>query len=395
MPGGRRLTIVQYAGDMREAALRLSSGGQETYRGQNYTVSHVEGLARRLESVTTITLRTEERFDTVLPSGMRAIGAGFNEEFDAGAAIPLVEVTKPDLLILHLPSTPLIHWARRKRVRTLMLLADSFSRSSLRRWAANMLLARQLNSQSFDVVANHGRRASQQLVAMGVDPAKVIAWDYPPFHSPAQRPAKSAPGDPAHLLYVGLLIPAKGIDDLIGAVKRLHQRGSRVTLDIIGGGGGGERLTGLIQHAGLDGHVRLVGQVPNKEIIDRMAQADLVVVPSRHEYSEGMPLTIYEAYCSRTPLIASDHPMFRGNVVDGESGLVFPAGDSHALADKISRALGDHRLYAALSENGAAAWEKLQLPVKWHELVDRWISGDAESRAWLRAHSMAPERAAA
>ena len=57
---------------------------------------------------------------------------------------------------------------------------------------------------------------------------------------------------------------------------------------------------------------------------------DAVVVPSQHAYPEGLPMTIYDAYCSRSPLIASDHPMFRSKVIDDETAVVFGAGDASA-----------------------------------------------------------------
>jgi len=387
---GARLTIVQYAGDFREDVQRLAGGGAENYRAQRYTNDYIQSLAGRLDSVSIIVGVTREPYDTVLPSGVRAIGAGFKSAFDGRAVRSLVESTRPDLLVLRVPSRPLMLWAMRHRVRTLMLLADSFNPTSFKSRVQHRLLGLMLKAPMFDVVANHGRRAARQLVDLGVDPAKVVAWDYPAFNSPDQRPAKSAAGSPGHLLYVGLLIAPKGVDDVIEAVRLLHAQGRPVTLDLIGRGDA-DRIARLIRDAGLQDHVRLVGLVPNSEIIDRMAQADLVLVASRHTYAEGMPLTIYETYCSRTPLVASDHPMFRENVVDGVSGLVFPAGDSAALAERIARALSDPRLYAALSQNGAAAWEQLQIPAKWHELIDRWIDDDEQSRAWLRDHSLAAQ----
>jgi hypothetical protein len=85
-----RVTIVQYAGDFREAALRLSEGGAETYRAQRYTVDYVEALAARCDSVTTITGFTTEPYDATLPSGARAIGAGFTSTWNASVIADLI-----------------------------------------------------------------------------------------------------------------------------------------------------------------------------------------------------------------------------------------------------------------------------------------------------------------
>jgi len=119
-----------------------------------------------------------------------------------------------------------------------------------------------------------------------------------------------------------------------------------------------------------------------------MRDADVVLIPSRHEYPEGLPLTIYEALAARTPIVASDHPMFRGALVHQRSALIFPAGESEALAAAIRRLGADRTLYAQLSANSSAAWEALQLPVTWGELIERWLSDEPADREWLLEHRL-------
>jgi glycosyltransferase involved in cell wall biosynthesis len=382
----RRLTIVQYAGDFAEASRRLRDGGPESYRGQRYTVDYVESLASKL-TVTTIVGFTEEAYDVVLPSGARAIGAGFRDVFDGAHIARLVAETKPDLLILRTPSRPVMRWAIRKRCRTLMLLADSLDQSSLKNKVGRYLLSLFLRATNFDVIANHGIKAARQLVAAGVNPSKVLAWDYPAFDSPEDRPAKSSAGTPLHILYVGMLIAEKGVNDLIDAVALVHGANIEVRLTLVGKGET-DRLEAMVESRGLDDVISFAGLVPNDRIIPTMAAADIVVVPSRHEYSEGMPLTIYEAYCSRTPLITSDHPMFVGNVIHEQSGLIFEAGNARTLADNILRLVREPELYARLSEGGPQAWLSLQIPVKWHALIDNWIANTPASKSWIADHAV-------
>ena len=45
-----------------------------------------------------------------------------------------------------------------------------------------------------------------------------------------------------------------------------------------------------------------------------MSAHDIVIVPSRHDYPEGLPMTIYEALAMRTPLVVSDHPMIKAGL---------------------------------------------------------------------------------
>ncbi len=387
MNDNRRLTFVQYAGDFREAALRLAGGGAETYRGQRYTVDYVEGLASTMASVATIAGMTDTAYDEKLPSGTRTIGGGFKGRVPGRALMRLVAKTRPDIMVLRTPARAVMVWAALHRVPTLLLLADSFNGATRKSRLSGFLLAAILRLPMFTVVANHGRRAAEQLVAAGVPAGKTIAWDYPPFDRPDARKPKTAPSADRRLLYVGLLIKEKGVHDLIHAVDGLRRSGFGVHLDLIGRGDD-SGLQALIRQLDLQGVVRIVGAVPNNEIIQRMAEADAVVVPSRHEYSEGLPLTIYEGFCSRTPLVVSDHPMFAGNVEDRVSGLVFPSGDIATLSDAIRLLMSDPELYAALSANAEAAWRKLQIPAKWHEIIDHWLDGSAAAKAWLARHSL-------
>jgi glycosyltransferase involved in cell wall biosynthesis len=387
----RRLTIVQYAGDFREAAERLADDGAETYRGQRYTVGYIESLAARLESVTTVTAYTEESYDVVLPSGARAIGAGFGSSMetrlDGRALLRLVERTRPDVLVLRFPFWSGFLWAIRRRVPTLVLLADSFDRHSLKDRVRQRGLGLLLRPRTFEWVANHGRRAAQQLVAAGIPAEKVLAWDFPALDTPEARTVKSHASAEPRVVYVGAMVESKGVDDLLEAVSCLARQGRRVSVELIGALDDG-RLARRIGELGLVDVVDPAGLVANDQVIERMRAADAVVVPSRHEYPEGLPLTIYEALCSRTPLVVSDHPMFLGNVVHEESALVFRASDPSDLAAQLVRLLDDAALYRQLSEGGLGAWQRIQIPLKWAALLDDWLERSPESRARLKMQSL-------
>jgi glycosyltransferase involved in cell wall biosynthesis len=116
---------------------------------------------------------------------------------------------------------------------------------------------------------------------------------------------------------------------------------------------------------------------------------DVVIVASRLEYAEACPLTLLEAWCSQTPLVASDHPMFHGIVVDGETGLSFRAGSSSSLAAALRRLRGDGELYERLSRDAKSALSRLPHAVPWDELLTRFLDDRPEDRAWLRSNSLA------
>jgi glycosyltransferase involved in cell wall biosynthesis len=381
------LTIVQYAGDFREAAARLSGGGDENYRAQRLTVNYVEDIAKRFDRVTTITWMTDEKYDEILPSGVRAIGAG-GGAISFSKLIGLIESTQPDLLILRSPFRQLLQWSSRNKIRTMALLADSFVPRTLKQRLSFYNLKKHLNRSNIEVVANHGLKAASSLQSIGVDARKILAWDYPAFDSPHNQKPKSSPSANHQICYVGNLSPGKGVFDLVDAVYFLVEKGHFMNVDIIGSGET-EALEKYVNISGVADYFNFFGPIPNNQIIPRMRQSDIVVVPSRHSYGEGMPLTIYEALCSRTPLVVSDHPMFVGNVRHEESALIFKAEDSRDMAKQIIRLLKDRELYARLSEQSTTAWDRLQIPVKWGDLIDCWISGPASTASLLDKYSFA------
>ncbi|MEO8709462.1 MAG: glycosyltransferase, partial [Lacisediminihabitans sp.] len=179
----------------------------------------------------------------------------------------------------------------------------------------------------------------------------------------------------------------------IRAVARIKDR-----LDIrlrLAGLGKVERFERLADRLGIADRVTFLGLVPNGEIPDMMHAADAVVVPSRHSFPEGLPLTLYEALASRTPVIASDHPMFAGHLVHGESAMVFQASRPRALAHAIINLMTMPELYARISSGSPSAWQNMQNPVKWGEMLDHWLRGEPEDTAWLAGHTIAARDARA
>ena len=381
-----RLTIVQYAGDYREAWERFESGGKATYQAQRYSVDFVASLAEQHEQVAVICALSDERYDAALPNKVRAIGAGLRPGFHPRELVPFLASTAPDRLILVTPMVPLLQWARRNRVRTLATLADSFQKlgaiSSLR----HRRLAWHLNRPNVEWVGNHGIAACLSLLDIGVRADKVIPWDWPPAHSPADHAPRTLDGSKRFsLVYVGSIMEEKGVGDLLRALAQLRREGLRPELTIIGRAPD-ESMKELAGSLGLEDQATFAGLIANEDIPAAMRAADVVVIPSRHEYPEGLPLTIYEALSARTPIIASDHPMFRGALTNEQSALVFPAGDVTALAAAIRRLGDDADLYVRLSTNSERAWQALQLPVTWGDLVGRWLTDGAADKQWLYEH---------
>ncbi len=380
-----RVVIVQYAGDYREAFERFASGGAETYYAQRDSVDLVGTIRKQVGDVTVICGITSEPYDQVLANGVRAIGAGFKNTVVDKDIIPLIAAQQPTHLILRFPSRPLLSWAIKAKLKILVTLADSFPTKGLRNKVKNFLLTRLLNNRQVDWVGNHGTTSSQLLQTIGVNPDKIIPWDFPHHITPAEfTPKTKSETDhhPCNLIYVGTVSEPKGVGDLLQALHILHARQLPFHLKIAGKGDV-EVLQARAQQLQIADYVEFLGLVPNKQIVHLMREADIVIVPSRHEYPEGFPLTLYEAMCSRTPIVASDHPMFQTKLQHKTNALIFPAENADALADCIAMLISDTTLYQTLSFNSEQAWNQLQIPVKWNDLIERWLFDSPENHQWL------------
>jgi hypothetical protein len=54
-----------------------------------------------------------------------------------------------------------------------------------------------------------------------------------------------------------------------------------------------------------------------------------------------------------------------------------------ALSACIEKLLSDPELYLNLSVASYEAWKQLQIPVKWAEMINRWINDSPENQQWL------------
>ncbi|MEX2212563.1 MAG: glycosyltransferase family 4 protein [Phycisphaeraceae bacterium] len=382
------LIFVQY-GDYREAYERFTRGGPETYYAQRFTVDFVGGLAQRFERVVVICVNTPAHEATRLANGVITIGLPLYAGATPDDLLQTIEDQQPTHLILRSPMEFVLKRAIRKAWTTLPLFADSFESTGLRAYLRKRRLRKVLNHHRIQWIGNHGLMAARSLCRMGVPASKVLPYDVPPPATPQSSPPKHAPaaGDMWRLLFAGALKHTKGIGDAIDAVGLLHRRGHKATLTVLGEDHGGQFRTHAAD-AGLSEHILFKGRVGHDMVLGLMRQHHAVLVPSRHEYPEGIPYVVYDAYCSRTPPISSDHPMLVGNIVDGESGLIAKAGSAPSLADACARLLSDPALYQRLSNNSFTAWQRLQMKVEWSDLINRFLDGPDKHIEWLQTHCL-------
>ncbi len=145
--------------------------------------------------------------------------------------------------------------------------------------------------------------------------------------------------DRVTLLFLGRLVPEKGVDRLLRALPE------NAYLVIAGDGAERARLERLASGK----PVRFLGEVLGQKKRDWLWAADLLVVPSQQN-SEGAPTVIAEALAAGLPIVAMRAGGIAEMCKDGSTALLV---DSEAeLRRALSRVVGDKSLRALLSRNG-------------------------------------------
>ena len=379
-----RLVIVQYGGDYAEAFQRLAEGGSENYYAQKYSVDAVTEMAKRAESVTVICCMTPEFEDVVLANGVRAISCGFNHKIDPKKLIELIAQQNPTHLVMRTTIPDVFKWAIKNKIRTIAVFAESIATTTWRNKIRNYFLAKLLNNKQIEWVGTYCLTSSLLFKEIGVKPEKIIPWDFLLESDPGSLSPKELPAgvNTLKLFYAGLLIQSKGVGDILEAVAKLKEQNISVHLKMAGKGEE-EYFAQRVEELQIKDSVEFLGIVPSQTVEHLMRESDLVLVTSRHEYPEGFPLTIQHALRTRTPIVASDHPMFKTHLKHGVNSMIFEAGNSVALAECLETLISDSPLYHNISVASHSTWQELRLPVKWAELIDRWLDDSPESKQWL------------
>ena len=137
------------------------------------------------------------------------------------------------------------------------------------------------------------------------------------------------------VIYVGVLVPRKGVHHLIDALAQVKDRLPQAHLWIIGHASNAEyaaQLKAQVAQADLGGHVTFVDHVEQAELARYMTRGRVFVLPT---YSEGMPKVVVEAMLCGTPVLASAVDGIPEVVDDGVEGFLVPPGDVTALAEKL------------------------------------------------------------
>ncbi len=162
------------------------------------------------------------------------------------------------------------------------------------------------------------------------------------------------------------IVEQKGIAYALQAFSRLQDRFPEAHLIIAGDGELTDALKAASRELGIAERVHWLGW--RSDGADLIGAFDILLLPSLWE---GFGLVLLEAMSRRVPVIASRVSAIPEVVVDGETGILVEARDVPALADAMSRLLGDRALRQHMGLLGAARLEA-------HFSIKRMVSGTLE-----------------
>jgi phosphatidylinositol alpha-1,6-mannosyltransferase len=172
---------------------------------------------------------------------------------------------------------------------------------------------------------------------------------------------------------ISRLVPRKGQDKLIQAMESVRRGIPDAVTLIVGGGPSRTRLESVARNHGPEGSVVFTGEVPEGELPSLFASGDVFAMPCRSRYAglevEGLGLVYLEASACGRPVIAGDSGGAPEAVIAGETGLVVPGRDVHALARALTELLGDAESARAM---GLAGREFVEREHDWSSVVARF-----------------------
>ena len=190
-------------------------------------------------------------------------------------------------------------------------------------------------NKCIDDLVDHDTRAT--ILPMGVDTKKFLKCeDRISLRSDYGIKSKYV------LLFVGKLVPKKGLRYLIEAMQHLTRKISDIELIVVGGGPLMNILAQQARDCGVEKYVRFVGWVDNDELPGYYRLSDAVIVPSivdEKGETEGMPVVVQEALSSGRPVIASRISGIPDVITNGYNGWLVEEKDSVGLSKKIMEVL--------------------------------------------------------
>ena len=175
------------------------------------------------------------------------------------------------------------------------------------------------------------------------------------IHNPVGQampvPPMPRQGDVVTFAFLGKIVQAKGIFDLLEVIAANQDRWRGRMRLVFAGVGETERAQDYIKKAGIGDMVEFAGWVSGEKKAALLAASDVFILPS---YFEGLPVCVLEAMTYGVPVVATRVGGIPDVVADGESGFLIPPRDKTAIAEAIDRVLANKDRLSAMGDGAKA-----------------------------------------
>ena len=286
---------------------------------------------------------------------VRGLGNAISPWRDARAVsetVALIRGLRPDLVVTHSSKAGLVGRAAARRCRVPSVFTAhgwSFAEGVPR---ARRLVAAPLERlaarwcRRVIVVCDADRRLA---LRRRIAPAEKLVTVRYGVRDVPERAAPGAAGVPV-VAMVARFEPQKDHACLLRALAGVASPWRAV---LVGDGPTRPVAEALARELGIGDRVSFVGSRDDVPAV--LANAHVFALASRWE---GLPITILEAMRAGLPVVASDVDGVGEAVVDGETGLLAPAGDAGAFRLPLGQLLGDPSLRQRMGEVGRRRYER-------------------------------------
>lgn len=193
------------------------------------------------------------------------------------------------------------------------------------------------------------------IIPNGVDPEQ--------FRALPEEPRLDIAAQEKAIVFLGRLVPEKGVWQLINSFAEVHERITAAKLYIGGRGPQKAILEKRVAELGLEKQVVFTGFLKEKERNYIYNRASVAVFPSLYE---PFGIVALEAMATRTPVIVSNVGGLSEIVDNGITGLKVPAGIESALSQAIINVLENRDLAQQMVQN---AWEEVNQVYSWEAIA--------------------------
>jgi PEP-CTERM/exosortase A-associated glycosyltransferase len=216
-------------------------------------------------------------------------------------------------------------------------------------------------------IAGRGIPASK----VAVIPNGVDLDRFAPRPRDAEAAARYGLGGRVVLGFLGSFYRYEGLGLLLDAFARLRDEIPEAALLLVGGGEAEPELRARADALGLGPSAVFAGSVPPEQVLDLYSVVDVLVYPRLPMRLTDWvtPLKPLEAMAMGKVVVGSDVGGLKELIRDGETGLLFPAGDAGALARTLRRAVAERARWPELGERARRHVAETR---RWEDIVARY-----------------------